>query len=98
MDFLVEHFTALLIVGAIASVGVAQLHRGAGSLIGLAMWTLVGLVGAEAYVRGGAIGLAGFPFPRPLFLAVVGALLAINVLGFVAWRRTLRGRGARVED
>ena len=90
VDFLVEHFTVLVIVGALVAVGVSQAHRGVGSLLGLALWVGVFFVGTEAYARGGAIGMAGVMFPRPAFWGICASLVVINLLGFVSWQRARR--------
>lgn len=60
-------------------IGVSQLSRIAGGLLGIAFWISVGVVGSIAYDQGGGIGLPGFKFPRELFYAVCALFVVVSV-------------------
>jgi hypothetical protein len=83
-----EHFTTFVMVGIVIVIGTSRLvHRGAGAILGIVFWALTAIFGHFLYVQGGAVGFPGLPLQEPVFLAICGALLVLQVLQLRAWRQ-----------
>lgn len=83
-----------MMAGIILVVGVSQLSRLVGGLLGIIFWGGVAFVGSFAYDQGGGIGLPGVRFSREIFYAICAFFISASVLSTVkAWSR--RGRSSR---
>lgn len=92
VDALLDNFRLILIGGILLVVGLGQVSRIVSSILGLAFWVLVGVLGALVYARGGAVGLASFAFPAAAFYALCGLMAVFNVF---ALRQALARRRAQ---
>ncbi|MBK8014704.1 MAG: hypothetical protein IPK13_25570 [Deltaproteobacteria bacterium] len=84
MDSILKGLPAYMLVGILIVVGVTQFHRLLGALLGIAFWVATGIIGLEAYARGGALGLPGIQFPRSVFLALSGGFIITYAFRAVA--------------
>ena len=64
LDFLADNFRAAAIGGILLVVGLGQLNRLAGSVVGLVFVAMLGLVGTKVYERGARWGSALFRSPK----------------------------------
>ncbi len=70
-----------MMIGIIIIVGVSQIHRILGGILGVVFWLGIAVVGMAAYDGGHGIGLRilDLRFPRWLFLAMCLLFVGINV-------------------
>jgi hypothetical protein len=96
VDEALKSLTLYMMIGIVIVIGVSQVNRIAGGILGVLFWTAVAIVGSGAYDKGGGIGLPGFVFPLPLFytLCVVFALMS-GVQGWRAYEKKRKNRQAR---
>jgi hypothetical protein len=91
LDALVGSLSVYMIIGIIVVVGVSQFNRIAGSILGIAFWCAVAVVGGTAYDKGGGIQLLELEFTRSGFYFFCGAFVAFNAFNLVmALRRRRR--------
>lgn len=95
MQALIERFSLVMIVGVLLVVGLSQVNRVLGSILGIAFWIVMGAVGAFIYDSGGAVGVASVRFPLPVFLGLCGLLLVANVATLVG---ALKRRAAQPRE
>jgi hypothetical protein len=86
---LVEHITEYMMAGVLVVVGVSQVNRILGSVLGISFWLAVAAVGQYAYNSGAKLGFPGLPFSREVFFALCAGFVFINVVGL---RHRLRVR------
>src|SRR5689334_2922895 len=84
LDTLAENLSVFMMVGVIIVVGLSQINRRIGAILGVVFWSLVAVVGHHAYGRGGAIGILGIKFSEGTFYGLCAALAAINVVAALA--------------
>ena len=70
MEQILESLTLYMMIGIVLVIGISQFNRILGGILGVAFWVTVGIVGSYGYDHGWKIGLPGFEFPRPLFIAM----------------------------
>lgn len=84
MDSILKGLPLYMLVGVLIVVGASQIHRFVGAVLGIAFWIAAGIVGLEAYARGGALGLPGLQFPKSVFMALCGGFVVAYVFRAVA--------------
>lgn len=96
MQWLVDHFSMVMIIGVIAVVGISQLDRRIGSALGIGLWLAIAALGTLVYQQGGGIGIASIRFSQPVFYLLCGVLVVANAAALMGALR--RGRPAARED
>ena len=96
----VESLPIYIIIGVVAVIGVSQIHRTAGAILGVLMWAAVAYVGNQVYDEGHALGILSLKLARPAFLALCGVLALSHVLGAVQAhrRKGRRGEPSQLDD
>ena len=79
MQVLIDRFPIVMVVGVVLIVGLSQVNRLMGSLLGVVFWLAMAAVGTMIYDLGGAVGIASVRFPLEGFLALCAALVLANV-------------------
>ena len=69
-----------MMIGIVVVVGISQLNRMVGSILGILFWIGVAMVGSTAYDKGGGIKLVSFEFSRSAFFLFCGVFVAFNAL------------------
>ncbi len=88
-----------MIIGIFVVVGISQLNRIVGSVLGVVFWIAVAAVGSLAYDQGGGIRLLSMEFSRSGFYLFCGAFVAFNVFNlYMALVRKRRRRMRRPLD
>ncbi|MCC7380597.1 MAG: hypothetical protein IT384_02110 [Deltaproteobacteria bacterium] len=90
MDALLSNLTLYMIIGLVIVLGIAQINRFVGSLIGIVFWISVAILGSQAYARGGGIALVGAALPEVVFYGLCGVLIVVNAAGAFASRSRRR--------
>lgn len=79
-----------MLVGIVVVIGVSQINRILGSVLGIFFWIAVAFVGNAAYAKGAQIGLPGLPMSKPMFFgmcAVLGSFQAFNIYHGIQLKR-----------
>lgn len=79
LDWLLENFRMLLIVGVLLVVGIGQVSRVLGTALGILFWGLMAAIGSQVYARGGALGILDFAFPPLAFYALCLLMVILNL-------------------
>ncbi len=88
MNELIERFPIVMVLGVLLVVGLSQINRLLGSILGVVFWIAMAAIGSFIYDAGGAIGIASVRFPQPVFLGLCGLLLVANLAtGYNALKR-----------
>lgn len=96
MQVLIDRFPIVMVVGVVLIVGLSQVNRLMGSLLGVVFWLAMAAVGAMIYDLGGAIGIASVRFPLPVFLALCAALVLANIAtGYKALQARKQAAGSQ---
>jgi hypothetical protein len=103
VEQIVKALPTYMMVGILVVIGISQLHRFAGAVLGIVFWLSVALVGTTAYDRGDAIGIGTLQFSRGLFYAICGFFVVVNVgMAVSAWinlkRRRRRAQAEAADD
>lgn len=85
-----------MMVGIVIVIGISQVNRVVGAVLGVVFWIAVAVVGTFAYDQGGALGVLGIQFSRSLFYAVCAVFTILHVLG--AWTALARKRREALRD
>ena len=87
MQVLIDRFPIVMVLGVVLVVGLSQVNRLMGSLLGVVFWLAMAAVGTMIYDLGGAIGIASVRFPLPAFLGLCAVLALANAAtGYKALR------------
>lgn len=81
LDLLLANFRLVMVGGFLFVVGISQLNRIVGSVLGLAFVLLLAVLGTQIYARGGVVGLGFFPIGQGMFYVMCGVLAAFNGVG-----------------
>lgn len=98
---IVHNLPGYMLVGIVIVVGISQLSRVIGAILGVLFWCAVALVGNFAYDMNGALGVGGYAFSREVFFLVCGAFALFHVAtAFAAYqqRRRAKMRQALIDD
>lgn len=88
MNELIERFPIVMVVGVVLVVGLSQVNRLLGSILGVIFWIVMAVIGSFIYDAGGAVGIASVRFPQSVFLGLCGLLLLANLAtGFSALKK-----------
>ena len=79
LDPLLDNFRTLMIVGIIVVVGLGQVNRVIGSVLGLFFWAFIAFLGGQIYARGGAVGIVDIIFPPAVFYGLCGFMGLVNL-------------------
>ncbi|MBI2373751.1 MAG: hypothetical protein HYV07_07120 [Deltaproteobacteria bacterium] len=96
MDALISNFSTIMIAGIILVVIVSNVNRLVGSVLGVAFWLGVAIVGTEVLARGHQLKLATITLSKPLFYGLCGILIVSNAVMFL--RTISRLKRAAAED
>ncbi|MGF1510638.1 MAG: hypothetical protein ACFB9M_14185 [Myxococcota bacterium] len=91
MEFLVERWTTILMVGIVVVVGVSQIDRIVGAWIGVGFWIMTAVLGHFVYAAGAGIGFPGALLPEWMFLLLCASFIGLQFLMI----RTERAKRAR---
>ncbi len=99
LEDIVRDLPTYMLVGIVIVIGISQVNRVIGAILGIMFWALVAFVGSFAYDMDAALGIAGVAFSRSTFYLVCGAFAAFHVAtAFVAFRAKRRRHRPVVED
>jgi hypothetical protein len=79
MDALVERWTTILMVGIVLVIGVSQINRIVGAMLGIVFWVTMAVLGHFVYAAGAGIGVPGVLFPEWVFLLVCAGFIGLQV-------------------
>lgn len=95
---LVEQFPAIVMVGIVVVVGASQFNRVVGSVLGMAFWVGIGILGHFFYARGGVIGFPGLPLSEGFFLLLCLGFFIVQVVSFRNGRARAKMRESYREE
>jgi hypothetical protein len=96
VEAILKSLPAYMMVGIVIVVGLSQINRVLGAVLGVVFWIAVAIVGSFAYDQGGALGLLGMQFPRGVFYALCGTFTVLHVFG--AWTALARRRSEALRE
>ncbi len=96
VDEALKSLPLYMMIGIVIVIGISQVNRIVGGILGVIFWVAVAIVGSTAYDKGGGIGITGWVFPQPLFYTLCVVFAAISAMNAIrAWGKRRRNKQIR---
>ena len=80
MDAIHNGLPVYMLIGIVVVIGIAQINRVLGSVLGVLFWIAVAFIGNDAYAKGHQVGLPGIPLSRGAFFGMCALLAGMQVV------------------